>query len=146
MPGPNKARTAIRSNGQKRKIRSARAPGHHALASSGLNESGRFSEFYFSPNTKGSPPVQTCMKSSEVTVSWEKGLHARPASRLARQARRFTSNIILTCNNQVANARSILSILLLCASVGATIRIDVLGDDEEQALTAVEQTFASEDD
>ncbi len=86
------------------------------------------------------------MKSSEVVVPWENGLHARPASKLVALTRKFTSTINLKCNNQIASARSILSILLLCATMGTTIRVEALGEDEDRAIEAIEQVFAAEDE
>lgn len=83
------------------------------------------------------------MKHCEVVVTWAGGLHARPAGRVVRIARDFASTIRLKCNGQVASARSILSMLLLCATVGTTIQIEAQRDDEEKAIKAVEQVFAS---
>ena len=82
------------------------------------------------------------MKKSEVVVSWENGLHLRPASRLARLARTFTSHIHLKCNDRISNARSVISVLLLCATMGTTIQVEVSGEDEERAMEALQQVFA----
>ena len=81
------------------------------------------------------------MKQSKVVVAWEEGLHARPSARLARIAQKFASTIKLECNGQVANGRSFLSILLLCATMGTTLSIEVHGEDEDKAIQAVEQVF-----
>jgi phosphocarrier protein HPr len=81
------------------------------------------------------------MRQSKVIVAWEEGLHARPSAKLARTAQKFASTIKLECNGQVANARSFLSILLLCATMGSTLSIEVQGEDEEKAIRAVEQVF-----
>ena len=83
------------------------------------------------------------MKRSEVKVPWSEGLHARPASTLVMLAKKFRSNIQLRCNEKVASARSILGILLLCASMGASIQVEANGDDEEQAIQAVQELFES---
>jgi phosphocarrier protein HPr len=85
------------------------------------------------------------MRSSEVVILWKDGLHARPASRLVRTAQRFASDIRLRFNGNVANARSIISVMLLCATVGASISVEVEGDDEEKAIQAVQQVFVSGD-
>ena len=83
------------------------------------------------------------MKQSKVVVAWPEGLHARPSARVARIAQNFASTIKLECNGHVANARSCLSILLLCATLGSTLTIEAQGEDEERALQAVEQVFTS---
>lgn len=83
------------------------------------------------------------MKSSEVKIPWAEGLHARPASRLVRIANSFSSTIQLKCGQKIANGRSILGVLLLAASLGATIQIEASGADEEAALDAVCRIFDS---
>jgi phosphotransferase system HPr (HPr) family protein len=85
------------------------------------------------------------MKSLQVKIPWAHGLHARPASRLVRIARSFSSSIRITCNRKVANAHSIISLLLLSAALGATIQIDVTGPDEDDAADAVAEVFDSPD-
>jgi phosphocarrier protein HPr len=85
------------------------------------------------------------MKSSEVVITWKNGLHARPASRVVRTARQFASDIRLRFNGNVANARSIMSLLLLCATMGASICVEVEGEDEDKAIQAVQQVFDSND-
>jgi phosphocarrier protein HPr len=83
------------------------------------------------------------VKQSKVIVAWKEGLHARPCAKLARTAQKFGSTIKLEYNGQVANVRSFLSILLLCATMGSTLSIEVQGEDEEKAIHAVEQIFTS---
>lgn len=85
------------------------------------------------------------MKQSKVIVGWKEGLHARPSAKLARVAQKFASTIKLECNGQVANARSFLNILLLCATMGATVLIEAQGEDEERAVEALEQVFSAGD-
>ena len=41
----------------------------------------------------------------------------------------------------MADARSIISLLLLCATVGTLIDIEVHGEDEDAAISAIEQLF-----
>jgi phosphotransferase system HPr-like phosphotransfer protein len=43
----------------------------------------------------------------------------------------------------MANLRSILSILSLCATMGTALDLEVMGDDEHDATHAVEQVFSS---
>jgi phosphocarrier protein HPr len=85
------------------------------------------------------------MRKSEVVITWKNGLHARPASEVVRTAQKFASEIRLRFNGNVANARSIVSMLLLCATMGANVSVEVEGEDEEKAIQAVQQVFASTD-
>ena len=85
------------------------------------------------------------MKRAKVIVSWRAGLHLRPAARLARLAQRFHSSISLSFRGRIADLRSILSVIALCATMGSTIDVEVSGDDEQNAMDAVEQVFSSGD-
>lgn len=82
------------------------------------------------------------MKTARVRVTWPAGLHARPASRLVRLARTFRSRIILRTAHAVADARSILSLLTLCASMNTVLEVQAEGEDEELAVAAVGGLFA----
>jgi phosphocarrier protein HPr len=83
------------------------------------------------------------MKRAEIIVPWNHGLHARQASLLVRTACKFASTIQLKHRGQIANARSIMSLLLLCATMGSTLQVEVQGDDEDKAIAAVERLFSS---
>jgi phosphotransferase system HPr (HPr) family protein len=86
------------------------------------------------------------MKRSQVLVPWNAGLHLRPAARLVRLAQTFHSTILLKCGGKLADARSIISIMLLAAAMNAVIEIEASGADEANAAQAIEQIFASDDD
>jgi len=86
------------------------------------------------------------MKCSQVFVPWKAGLHLRPAAKLVRLAQSFHSTIFLKCGDKLADARSIVSILLLTASMGAVVDVEVSGDDEANAATAIAQIFSADDD
>jgi phosphocarrier protein HPr len=82
------------------------------------------------------------MTSRRVIVPWKKGLHLRAATKLVRLAQTFHSSISLRYQGQVANLRSIVSVVALCAVTGSTLVIEVAGDDEQEAVQAVEQVFS----
>lgn len=81
------------------------------------------------------------MKKTEVIVPWEKGLHARPASILVTLARSFRSSISINACEKVADAKSILSLLLLCATMGTLLEVEAVGEDELLAMSAIQQLF-----
>ncbi len=83
------------------------------------------------------------MKNSKVIVPWREGLHLRHAARLVRLTKFFRSTISLKCGAQIADLRSIVSIISLCATMGTCLDVEVRGDDEADAARAVEQVFAS---
>lgn len=72
------------------------------------------------------------------------GLHARAAAKLVRVACRFQSDVILRRveGGTSADAKSILSVLMLAASRGTELQASVEGVDEEAAMSAVAQLFA----
>ena len=81
------------------------------------------------------------MKSKRVTVRWQAGLHLRAAARLVQLAQRFQSRILVRVGSQMADARSILSIMILAATLGTTLVIEASGDDEHEAIQAVVAYF-----
>ena len=81
------------------------------------------------------------MKVTRLTVKWEKGLHMRAAARLVQVTRKFHSRILVRLGSQVADARSIMSIMILAASLGSRLDIEASGDDEHEAIRAVEAYF-----
>ena len=86
------------------------------------------------------------MKRSRVVVTWHHGLHLRPAGRLVQVAREFHSTVTLKCGSKVAHLSSIFSILALCATLWASLEIEVVGDDEQNAVEAVERVFMADAD
>lgn len=65
------------------------------------------------------------------------GLHARAAAKLVDLANRYQSHIEVSKDGQVADAKSIMGVLLLCGQRGAKITIHALGPDAEVALNAL---------
>jgi phosphocarrier protein HPr len=81
------------------------------------------------------------MKERTVVVGHRLGLHARAAARLVQLSTKFQSTIVLVrsdpANPVEADARSILSILLLSAGYGSTISVRANGLDEEEAIESI---------
>ncbi len=72
-----------------------------------------------------------------VEVTNRLGLHARAAAKLVGLANRYQSHIEVSKDGQVADAKSIMGVLLLCGQRGAKITFRVLGPDAEVALAAL---------
>jgi phosphocarrier protein HPr len=81
------------------------------------------------------------MKEREVIIGHRLGLHARAAARLVQLSGQFQSNIVLLrCDSKApieADARSILSILLLSAGFGSRLSVRVEGADEDAAIEKI---------
>lgn len=77
-----------------------------------------------------------------ITLTNPSGLHARPAAILVSLAKSFTSDITIQYRDKTADAKSILSVLSLGASQGATLDIAVTGLDEISAADTLLSAFA----
>jgi len=71
------------------------------------------------------------------------GLHARAAAQVVKLANGFASRITIKRleHNGLADANSILGLLALAASAGTTLQLNVEGEDEQDAFSAVEDIF-----
>lgn len=77
------------------------------------------------------------------------GLHARAAAKLVSTAANFSSQITLSFGQQEADAKSIMSVMMLAAAKGSTILIKCDGSDEKNAMTALTDlinTYFGEDE
>ena len=83
------------------------------------------------------------MKHSIVIIPWKKGLHLRPAAKIMMLAQRFQSSIILKVNLRLANAKSLLAMLLLSTTFETAVNLEVSGTDEEAAFKAMDAAFES---
>ncbi len=65
------------------------------------------------------------------------GLHARPAALLVETANRFRSSISVTGNEQEADSKSVLALMLLEAVGGTDLTVKAEGEDEIAAVNAL---------
>jgi phosphocarrier protein len=65
------------------------------------------------------------------------GLHARAAACFVKLAASFDSDIFLVYGEQSVNGKSIMGIMMLAASQGTDILIEVTGTDEIEAAEAM---------
>ena len=77
------------------------------------------------------------MQKHDVVVRNQHGLHARAAARVTQIASGFSASIVLMANGKRANAKSLLAVMILAASVGTRISIETRGSDEVEAMQAV---------
>ena len=67
----------------------------------------------------------------------KKGLHARASAKIVEAAARFQSQITVSKDGQTVDARSIMGLMMLAASLGSEISIAATGPDADAALTAI---------
>ena len=77
------------------------------------------------------------MISAVVTVINKLGLHARAATKLVNCASGFNAEVNLTRGAREVNAKSIMGVLTLAASIGTELTITADGSDEKVALKAL---------
>lgn len=86
------------------------------------------------------------VRTLRVKVRFPRGLHPRPAATLVAVLKRFRSRVVFQVGNRVANAGSLLSILLLAATLNTELDVRATGEDEEAAIRAAEIFFQNDDE
>ena len=81
--------------------------------------------------------------SKDLVVLNEKGLHARPATLIAKAVSTFDAEVTLERDGQCVDAKSVISILILAAARGTTITARATGPDQQAALDAIEILFTT---
>lgn len=81
------------------------------------------------------------MVSQEITLKNEEGLHARPATEIAKNASKYNCTIKLDVRGTEYNAKSVLNIMSAGIKNNTQIKIVCDGVDESQALTEMLDTF-----
>ena len=79
------------------------------------------------------------MISRDIEIKNKLGLHARAAAKLVHIAARFKSDIKIRKGDEEVDGKSILGILLLAAGKGAVITVKADGEDERDAVDAIEK-------
>ncbi len=77
------------------------------------------------------------MISTNITIINKLGLHARAASKFVTTANQFGSEVFLDKAGQKVNAKSIMGVMMLAASKGTELILEVSGDDEENCSVAI---------
>ncbi|HEX5657531.1 MAG TPA: HPr family phosphocarrier protein [Polyangiales bacterium] len=65
------------------------------------------------------------------------GMHARAATKLVQTASRFRCEVQIEKDGHVANAKSVMGVLLLCGHQGSMITVLARGDDAQDAVSAI---------
>ena len=76
-----------------------------------------------------------------VQTSVGRQIHARPAMQLVNMTRKFQSDIKLFYNGNSANAKNIVSVLMLHANQDAEVVFLINGPDEEEAYKQLQEFF-----
>jgi phosphocarrier protein len=83
------------------------------------------------------------MQQRDVEIVNKLGLHARPSARLTQLASGFKSNVFITRDGRRVNAKSIMGVMMLAAAKGSTVRLEIEGEDEAEAIDALAGLISS---
>ncbi len=79
------------------------------------------------------------MKVKNFKIKNRLGIHARPASRFAKIASQFESDIRIQKDGLDVNGKSIMGIMMLAAAKGNVIKVMAAGVDQVEAIHALEE-------
>ena len=77
------------------------------------------------------------MEEQAFLIRNRRGLHARAAGLLVRAANRYQAEISIEKDGMVANAKSIMGVMMLAAAVGSRVKIKAEGPDARKAVRAL---------
>lgn len=65
------------------------------------------------------------------------GLHARAATKLVQLASKFPCDVEVSREDQSANGKSVMGVLLLCGSKGTVLDVRATGDRADECVDAI---------
>lgn len=77
------------------------------------------------------------MPTAEFTVTNKLGIHARPAAQFVKTASQFTCDIQVEKDEEQADGKSIMGLMMLAAGHGSILIITTDGNDADEALSAL---------
>lgn len=83
------------------------------------------------------------MLKKELEVKNELGIHARVASRITREAKRFESSIIVRKGEGSYDFKNVTGVITVNAKRGSILKFEFDGPDEDAAAEAITALFAS---
>jgi phosphocarrier protein len=72
-----------------------------------------------------------------VEIVNERGLHARASAKFVKLASAFDAEVAVSRDGTSVDARSIMGLMMLAASIGSEVEITAEGPDQEEALKAI---------
>ena len=77
------------------------------------------------------------------TIVNQLGLHARAATKLVQLAARYPCDVEVAREEQSANGKSVMGVLLLCGSKGTVIEVRARGDRADECVRAIGDLIAN---
>ncbi len=82
------------------------------------------------------------MLTREVQILNRLGLHARASAKLTQTASRFAADVWISRDGRRVNGKSIMGVMMLAAAKGTTLKLEVDGPDEQEAMAALTTLIA----
>lgn len=79
------------------------------------------------------------MISENITIINKLGLHARAASKLVNKASQYESDVLIDKQGNRVDAKNIMGVMMLAASKGTEIVLEIDGKDEKNCMEAILQ-------
>jgi len=83
------------------------------------------------------------MVTQDILIINRLGLHARAAAQLVRMANEYPCDIRLSKDGQNSDAKSVMEVLMLGATIGTTLKLSADGEKEYEALKSIAELFAA---
>jgi phosphocarrier protein len=77
------------------------------------------------------------------TIVNQLGLHARAATKLVQLASRFPCEVEIVRDDQGANGKSVMGVLLLCGSMGTVLEVRARGERADECVAAIGDLIAN---
>jgi len=84
-------------------------------------------------------------KSITVVITDKVGLHARPASQLAKEASKYESAISIMADGKKGNLKSIMNVMAMAIKTGQEVVVEADGSDAEAAIAGIEKVMKDTD-
>jgi len=82
----------------------------------------------------------------KIKIGNPQGLHARPASIFVKIANKFESDVNVKKGAETVNGKSIMGLMMLAASQGSVIELEVSGSDAEVMMKELESFLLNDKD
>jgi phosphocarrier protein HPr len=83
------------------------------------------------------------MQQQDAQIINKLGLHARASAKLTQLASQYPCEVWLSRNGRRVNAKSIMGVMMLAAAKGSTINIETTGEQEQEAMTALQALISN---
>ena len=77
------------------------------------------------------------MIKNDTTISNKLGLHARASAKLTKLAGSYPCEVWMSRGERRVNAKSIMGVMMLAASIGSQVTLETDGEQEQEAMEAL---------